>query len=376
MSLSAMVRTHDGFPDFDVYVIDSSGNESLYGSYEDILAGSSVSISSSNVTTDIVAVKIVGTGDRFSIQAGDLDYLNPSDLSFDMSIIGSDADNDSVESSIIIGLDQDSVDGVLINGQIVDGFVGGLAYETSSGISGLTSSSGGFNYRAGDTITFSIGNVILASIAANELSDAMTDGKLFLQEIAGVEYADLNNEYVENMAVLLQTLDSNADANDGIQISTAMHETFSDDSFDLTTISGEELQSILIDNGLTPVSEEVAMAHVQEMLEELANVDSSEFDEHIPDTDMLVDLEGDEDIDVTTIINTEVTEEVAVQAEQTSSIPVDDLINEQESEVIDDGAQSQVQVAQDIGVGSDSSVAGDSVQQLIDDELETEYSDG
>ncbi|BCN93696.1 hypothetical protein THMIRHAM_14810 [Thiomicrorhabdus immobilis] len=362
--------------DFDVYVIDSSNNETLYGSYQNILEGSSISISSSNVVTDIVAVKVVGTDDKFSIQAGDLDYLNPSDLSFDMSIVGMDADNDSIDSSITIGIDQDDVSGVLINGQIIDGFVGGLAYETSSGITGFTSANGGFNYQAGDTITFSIGNVILASIAADELTDAMSDGKLFLQEIAGVEQTNLNDEYVENMAVLLQTLDSNADAQDGIQITAEMHETFSDDSFDLSSISGQELQTILIDNGLTPVSEEDAMAHVQDMLEELANIDSSEFEEHV--VDALVDQEGD--LDLSNIIVTEVVTETVVQTEandESAPIPVEDLIYEQEAgEFSEEGTASGTQVALDTGMSADTPVADDSVQQLIDDELETEYSDG
>ncbi|MEA1990066.1 MAG: tandem-95 repeat protein, partial [Pseudomonadota bacterium] len=364
--------------DFDVYVIDSSGAESLYDSYQNILASDSISISSSNVTTDIVGVKIVGTGDKFSIQAGDLDYLNPSDLSFDMSIVGTDTDNDSVDSSITIGIDQDGVDGVVVNGQIIDGFVGGLAYETSSGITGFTSSNGSFNYQVGDTITFSIGNVILASIAADALTDAMNDGKLFLQEIAGVEQTNLNDEYVENMAVLLQTLDSNADAQDGIQISEEMHEAFSDDNFDLTSISGQELQTILIDNGLTPVSEEDAMAHVQDMLEDLANIDSSEFEEHIVDVEPLVDL--DEDLDLSNVIMTEVVTETVVHIESTDenvAIPVEDLIYEQESgEFSDEGTGSETKVALDTGMSSDTPVANDSVQQLIDDELETEYSDG
>ncbi len=376
---------------FDVHVIDSNGIESPYGVYTNVTEGSTITISSSSEFTDIVGVKVYGTGGKFSMQAGDLDYLNPSDLSFDMSIVGTDADNDSVDSSITIGIDQDSIDGVLIDGepattygQIIDGFVGGLAYETSSGITGFTSENGGFNYKTGDTISFSIGNVLLGTIAADDLSEAMTDGKLFLQEIAGVEQTDLNHEYVENMAVLLQTLDSNADVNDGIQISAAMHEAFSDDTFDLSTISGEELHTILEDNGLTPVSEEDAMAHVQEMLVESADIDPSEINEHIADMDPsefdeqtsdnepLVD--SDEDLDYSLVIAAESSTETGLLLSSTDEnppIPIEELISDQNDSAFDNKDAPQI-ISTVAAVDNSVPVPDDVAQQLINDELDTE----
>lgn len=359
---------------FNVYVVDSSGNESLYGEYLDVTEGSAITISSSNVLTDIVGVKVYGTGDKFSIQAGDLDYLNPSDLSFDMSIVGTDADNDSVESSITIGIDQDGIVGVPIYGQIIDGFVGGLAYETSSGITGFTSENGGFNYKTGDSITFSIGNVILGTIAADNLSEAMTDGKLSLQEIAGVEQTNLNDEYVENMAVLLQTLDSNANVNDGIEISAEMHEAFSDETFNLSTIPEQELHSILEDNGLTPVSEEDAMAHVQEMLVELANMEPSEFDEHISDIEPLVDSEVD--LDYSVVIASESSTETDLLLSSTDENPpitIEELISDQNDNAFDsEDTQQIISTVAAVDNSIDVPVTDDAIQQLIDDELETE----
>ncbi|CAN8142249.1 hypothetical protein THIOSC13_930001 [uncultured Thiomicrorhabdus sp.] len=135
----------------------------------------------------------------------------------------------------------------LLNGTLVDGIVEGIAYSTSSGLTGFTDENGGFSYYQGDQITFSIGNVVLGSFG----STALSDGHVFLQEIAGTSLQDVNDEYVENMAVLLQTIDSNANAYDGIVISPEMHEQFSDDSFDLSTISGDQLAQILVENGFT-----------------------------------------------------------------------------------------------------------------------------
>ena len=106
--------------------------------------------------------------------------------------------------------------------RFADNLVDGVAFTTTSALSGDTglddliasSAPGAFVYRPGDTITMKIGDVTLAEFNA----DAIKGHVLFLQDIAGVALSDVNNEYVENMAIFLQALDADANPDNGIQI--------------------------------------------------------------------------------------------------------------------------------------------------------------
>ena len=162
--------------------------------------------------------------------------------------------------------------------QIIDGIVEGLYYETTSGLTGYTDADGYFDYADGDVVTFKIGDVSIGQIDTASIDD----GKVFLQDVAGVDRTDMNDEYVENMAVLLQSLDS--DSSDNIVITEAMHEAFSDESFDLATISEADLASIIEANGAQAVSEEAAMEHVGKMLEAYDGVEEGTLEVHVADS--------------------------------------------------------------------------------------------
>ncbi|MFQ3265407.1 MAG: hypothetical protein ACI9U5_001281 [Colwellia sp.] len=174
---------------------------------------------------------------------------------------------------------QDSTTYVISTGKFIDGIVEGLQYTTSSGMSGLTDATGGFTYFVGDSVTFSIGNVVIGTID----TDAMQDKFVFLQDLADTDRTDVNDEYVENMAVLLQSLDVDNDAYNGIVITDAMRSAFSDDNFDLANISEEDLVTLIESTGQVALSEDVAMEHVQDMLELHGGLDASDFDKRVPD---------------------------------------------------------------------------------------------
>ncbi|MFQ3339494.1 MAG: hypothetical protein ACI9VO_002284 [Colwellia sp.] len=174
---------------------------------------------------------------------------------------------------------QDSKTYVISTGTFIDGIVEGLQYTTSSGMSGLTDATGGFTYFVGDSVTFSIGNVVIGTID----TDAMQDKFVFLQDLADTDRTDVNDEYVENMAVLLQSLDVDNDAYNGIVITDAMRSAFSDDNFDLANISEEDLVTLIESTGQVALSEDVAMEHVQDMLELHGGLDASDFDKRVPD---------------------------------------------------------------------------------------------
>jgi hypothetical protein len=96
------------------------------------------------------------------------------------------------------------------------------------------------------------------------------------------------------MAVLLQSLD--ADNGDNIVITEEMHEAFSDDNFDLSTISEAELADIIEQTGHDAVSEDEAMSHVEHMLVEYGGMEEAELDARIEDLDTQL-LAPDQDME-------------------------------------------------------------------------------
>ncbi|MEC4726166.1 retention module-containing protein [Shewanella sp. D64] len=191
--------------------------------------------------------------------------------------------------------------------QFSDNFVNGIAYSTSSGLKGFTGdmgSDGSFAYHPGDTITFTIGNVTIASFSA----DAIQGTILFLQDIAGTSLSDSNMNYVENMAIFLQALDN--DLSDGtddgtlqtnsllnldtsyasnINIVFAIHELLSNyidpttgQPLNLATAGKEMLSLVLAELGIVftreselsndgqNIFETLAMEHVADTIDELA----------------------------------------------------------------------------------------------------------
>ncbi|MBX2882167.1 MAG: DM13 domain-containing protein [Granulosicoccus sp.] len=93
----------------------------------------------------------------------------------------------------------------LLTGRFVDSAVTGLQYTTPSQ-SGLTGSDGSFNYESGESVTFSIGDIVLPAIPG---ADIITPLSVFSTD-------DITDLRVMNLARLLQTLDDNADPSDGI----------------------------------------------------------------------------------------------------------------------------------------------------------------
>ena len=208
--------------------------------------------------------------------------------------------------------------------QFTDNFVDGVSYTTTSGLSGTTGTNestgeagaqGSFLYRAGDTITLTLGSVIIAEFSADQVQGDV----LFLQDIAGVALSDVNNEYVENMAIFLQALDADANPDNGIQITpetAAFFEGYTDagtgEALNLATAGKQMLANALSaadeftpegfvftavsetdpvqEDGSQNVFETEALDHVAETIEDLSGVrDPEVFDERTPDT---IDVPG------------------------------------------------------------------------------------
>jgi hypothetical protein len=106
----------------------------------------------------------------------------------------------------------------LSQGVFLDSAVEGISYS-SGAISGITNAEGKFEYEVDGTITFSIGSVTLGSALA---ADIITPLELVS------DAADETDAQVVNMLRFLQTLDNDANLDNGIQITRAMQDLIID----------------------------------------------------------------------------------------------------------------------------------------------------
>jgi len=145
-------------------------------------------------------------------------------------------------------------------GVFIDSPVAGLNYQTNS-ISGTTNSAGQFQFFAGQLISFFIGDLVLGA----------TQGRSVITPILLVEGAtDANNTAVLNIVRLLMTLDSDANPDNGIQISETAHAAASGVTFDFASDTFEQdVQPFLnsaVAPGTTLVNTTTAQNHFQASL--------------------------------------------------------------------------------------------------------------
>jgi methionine-rich copper-binding protein CopC len=214
--------------------------------------GNAVTVSSNAFTVDSV---VSGTAQVFTLtKAGPFDFTASGAVTVTESNGGATT---TTSSSVLI-----------------DGVVEGVEYFTTSGMSGLTNQEGLFNYQDGDDITFKVGGVVLGTATAEDV----TSGRTFLQDIADVERSNLSDDYLENMAVFLQSLDENHDSNDGIVITDDTRLALQNVDFDLREANEEELQHLIEQIGGQYVNEADAMKHVKDMLIQHADMTETDFD--------------------------------------------------------------------------------------------------
>lgn len=148
-------------------------------------------------------------------------------------------------------------------GVFVDSAVEGIKYQTATQ-SGLTNSAGEFKYIAGETVTFSIGDINLPAAMASSVMTPLT--------LVGTSSS--TDTAVVNIARLLQTLDVDGDPANGISINAAAHTAASGMtvSFDSATFDNDVNTLVVNSNTVstTLVSPETAVAHLQGTLETVA----------------------------------------------------------------------------------------------------------
>lgn len=149
-----------------------------------------------------------------------------------------------------------------VTGKFIDSPVEGLEYLCSSGLSGVTNSKGQYICNTGDSVTFSLGELILGSVKAQ--SEFITPYSLFPE----------SNEAAINLARLLQTLDSDNNPENNIKLDTALVKRLTKDmklrASDFVSIAEAKL-------GKTLKDKKSALAHMQETINN-AGGNSTNFD--------------------------------------------------------------------------------------------------
>ena len=144
-------------------------------------------------------------------------------------------------------------------GIFIDSFVSGLSYFTETK-SGFTDENGNFDFVEGETVTFLIGEIILGSGPATENMSPI--------DIATTEGANIYSAEVKNIAAFLQSLDSDNNPENGIQISQATVAAIRISSIDFTQpiekILGEIIAEVNLanDSNLQVVYPEKAATHL------------------------------------------------------------------------------------------------------------------
>jgi len=99
----------------------------------------------------------------------------------------------------------------IIKGVFVDAVVSGVAYSTETQ-SGFTDANGNYDYVEGETVTFSIGGIVLGSATAGPVVTPLT-------LVSGA--TDATDPTVTNIVKLLLTLDADGNPDNGIEITSA-----------------------------------------------------------------------------------------------------------------------------------------------------------
>ncbi len=166
-------------------------------------------------------------------------------------------------SSVMVGCsNDDSASATNVRtGVFVDSEVVGINYRTESQ-SGTTNENGEFNYVAGETVTFSIGDIELPAGKAGAV-------------VTPLDLANAETPYdavANNVARLLQTLDSDADPSNGITITQASHTAATDAEItDWSDTDTFEATVATVFAGETLVTASAAAQHLEETLQEENN---------------------------------------------------------------------------------------------------------
>ncbi len=177
----------------------------------------------------------------------------------------SDSSNDGSNAGSAINVaapaagNADNNSSQILTGRLVDSAVSGMSYETATQ-SGVTDSDGAFSYMANETVTFSLGGIELPGV---EGADVITPLSIFSTD-------DILDNRVANLARLLQSLDADGNAENGIDLSDAAAASATGLSVDFASPNFDsQVINLVANSGSTTsslIDAEPALIHLQETL--------------------------------------------------------------------------------------------------------------
>ncbi|MDF3031695.1 MAG: hypothetical protein K0R03_2253 [Moraxellaceae bacterium] len=169
-------------------------------------------------------------------------------------------------------------------GTLSDSPVAGVSYSTSSGLTGTTDAQGRFRYNPGDIVTFRIGSLTLGAVTATG-TDATITPLQIVESTSGLTETEQQN-MVTNLLVLLQSLDSDGNAENGISIPAAVGSSLNATvagTIDLqaapaTFAASDTLGDLATTAGGTVVDPEAALEHFRtQFFKDIAGVYSADL---------------------------------------------------------------------------------------------------
>ena len=152
-------------------------------------------------------------------------------------------------------------------GYFIDAPVKGLHYKSDSK-EGQTDINGTFKYSLGDKkITFSVGGVVLGSF---DLSKIGKDGIITPSDLLNLTKDNLSDENLIKILILLQSLDSDQNCSNGIEIKDNIKEALSD-SWKIEDKNLNEIQKIINSLGKDDKDKQKAVDDYYETLKRLYN---------------------------------------------------------------------------------------------------------
>lgn len=171
------------------------------------------------------------------------------------------------------------VDPTALTGVFIDAEVEGLTYTTETQ-SGTTNAMGEFKYLEGETVTFSVGNIIIGSSTGTSEMTPIS--------IASTSNATIETDEVKNIAAFLQSLDSDHNPENGISINEDVVNAISLNEIDFTKsiiqILGEIVGEINMETNanLKVIYPEAAALHLATSLEKTYETTDVVFNNFIP----------------------------------------------------------------------------------------------
>jgi len=144
-----------------------------------------------------------------------------------------------------------------VTGELIDSPISGVSYSCNE-VTGVTSSEGKFNCSLSSTVAFTIADIYLGSYDLYKSDDIVyiTPSKLY-----GLENNNITDTRVLNFIQFIQSLDSDGNVTNGIEINSTVRNALKGKSLDISDLATtqEDINSTLLSIGITPVPLDVAI---------------------------------------------------------------------------------------------------------------------